>query len=202
VRTTRDAALHQPPRHQRLACEIVCRRFADAIQLLRRLGLLAGVDRLWRRRLHPVRQLVGVNAGGELGIERVLRRVLLVQLVQQPQPSPLLVVGPRHRRLEVDDRAAGIPDRHPVVGRRHVAVAPVRRPVDRTAAMIGEDDETGQVLVLAAEAVSDPAADARVPGEDAAGVHLEDGRAVRRAERVHRADERDVRVKAAFFMRP
>ena len=120
------------------------------------------------------------------------RRVLLVQLVQQPQPSPLLLRRAVHRRLQIDDRLAGVAERRALIGRRHVAVAPVRRAVDRPAAVIGEDDEPGQVLVLAAEAVGDPAADARMPGEDAAGVHLEQRRAVRRAQRVHRADQRDV----------
>ncbi len=118
--------------------------------------------------------------------------MLLVELVQQPEPAPLGVVGALLRRLEIDDRAAGVADLHALVRGRHVAVAPVRRAVDRPAAMIREDDEAGQVLVLAPQPVGNPAADARMAGEDAAGVHLEQRWAVRGAERMHRADERDV----------
>jgi hypothetical protein len=58
--------------------------------------------------------------------------------------------------------------------------------------MIREDDETREIFVFGAEPVGHPAADAGMSGQDGAGVHLEQRRTVRGAQRVHRANQRDV----------
>ena len=75
--------------------------------------LLADVDRVGRVRLHPERELVGVDARRQLGVAGILRRVPLVQLVQQPQPPALLLGGALDRRLQVDDRRAGVAELAP-----------------------------------------------------------------------------------------
>ena len=76
--------------------------------------------------------------------------------------------------------------------RRHVAAGPVLRPADRPAGLVEHDDEAGQVLVLAAEAVRHPRPQRRVPGQQPAGVHHEQGRAVDGRLGVHAVHERDV----------
>ena len=48
------------------------RLFADAIQPAGRVGLLADVDGVRGVRLHPERQLLGVDAGGQLGVVRIV----------------------------------------------------------------------------------------------------------------------------------
>src|SRR5688572_17173768 len=100
----------------------------------------------------------------------------LVQLVQQAQPLALFLGGAFDRRLQIHDRIAGIAELRALIGSRHVAVAPVRRAVDRAAAMVGEDDEPWKVLVLAAKSVGYPTADAGMTGQDGARVHLKQRR--------------------------
>src|SRR5262249_60002794 len=91
--------------------------------------------------------------------------------------------------MQVDNRVAAVAERRSLISRGHIAGAPVRRAVDRPAAIVGEDYEARQILVLAAQTVSDPTADAGMAGEDAASAHLKDRRAVRRALGVHRTDQ-------------
>ena len=102
--------------------------------------------------------------------------------------SRLMPLGP----VEVEDRRAlGAEDRALVLG-RHVAARPVLGAADRPAARVEHDDEAGQVLVHAAQAVVDPRAEARAAGEDLARVHLQHRRAVDRRVGGHRVQEGDV----------
>ena len=55
--------------------------------------------------------------------------------------------------------------------------------------MIGEDHVSREVLVLRPEAVREPAANARVPCQDRAGVHLVQRRTVVIRQAVHRSDD-------------
>ena len=118
--------------------------------------------------------------------------MLLVQLVQQIQPATLAFRRDVFRRLQVDNRIARGAKRCALIRRRHESIAPVRSAADRAAAPIREDNERGQVLILSAEAVCDPAAHARIPGLNEASIHLKQGRTMIVADRIHRADQRDV----------
>ena len=58
------------------------------------------------------------------------------------------------------------------------AIAPVSDATGRESATVRQDDEGGQVFVFAAQAVTDPGADAGEALGDEAGGHLEEGGAV------------------------
>ena len=85
-------------------------------------------------------------------------------------------------RLVVDVRA--------LVDGRQEAVAPQLRADDRLAG--AEHDEAGQVLVLGAQAVGQPRAQARPDRLHVAGVHQQQGALVGGAVGVHRADDAEV----------
>ena len=57
-----DAALHQPPRQQAVGAELRRDLVIHAVEFARGLRFLGEVHRFGRRRLHPVRQFVGVAA--------------------------------------------------------------------------------------------------------------------------------------------
>ena len=116
--------------------------------------------------------------------------VLLAQPIEQAALGR--AVGARRAR---PGRGCGTslgPEDRALVGGRHVAARPVLGPADRPAGLVEHDHEAGQVLVLAAQAVGDPRAEAGVAAEDPAGVHHQHRRAVDRRLGVHRVDERDV----------
>src|SRR3954447_22035973 len=71
------AALHEAPRQQTLATEIVGRLLADPIQLLCRFRFIAEIDRVWRFALHAERELVGCDAPFQLRAVRVTVEVTL-----------------------------------------------------------------------------------------------------------------------------
>jgi photosystem II stability/assembly factor-like uncharacterized protein len=99
----------------------------DAVQCSRGCRLLVDVDRIHRRRLHPIRQFVTVDAGRKLGVQRVLLEVLFVELVQQLQPRRLFFRCAVGGRLEVHNRRTTRPELRALVCRRHIAVAPIGR---------------------------------------------------------------------------
>ena len=150
------AVLHEPARHQALPAE----RFGDLVvqpvQLFGRLRLVVDVDRLRRAALHPVRQLVGRNPRGQLGVAGVLLHVELVQFPQQIEARALRLRRHAGDRLEIDDRIPRRAERRPLERRGHVPRAPVGRPADGAAAMVVDDDERGQAGALGPEAVRDP----------------------------------------------
>lgn len=95
-------------------------------------------------------------------------------------------------RGEVEQGRASAAEERALVGGGHVAAAPVRRAADGAAARIGHHDEAGEVVVLRAEAVVQPRAEAGFANENAAGVHLQTAGRVRRSVAEHRADHTDV----------
>src|SRR5262245_11798473 len=118
--------------------------------------------------------------------------MLLVQLSKKLEPFLLLFRSSSLRRVQIDYRITAVTKRSALVRGRHITVAPVRRAVDRTPAIIREDDESRQILVFGSETVGHPASDARMSRENTSSVHLEERRSVRRAQRVHRANQRKV----------
>src|SRR5690349_5162693 len=53
-----------------------------------------------------------------------------------------------------------------------ITAAPSWRATFESATGVGQDDERGQILVLTSQTVRYPAADARMPHQNTAGVHL------------------------------
>ena len=83
-------------------------------------------------------------------------------------------------------------ERRPLKRGRQESGAPVVRTILRHAARIGNRDERGQVLVLAAERIADPRAEAGKTIEHEAGREEVFGRAVRVGLAGERMDERNV----------
>src|SRR5438309_419163 len=68
-----DAALDEAARQQTVGAEFLRLRLVDPVQLPRRVRLLGEIDRLRRGRLHPVRELVGLQPRIELAVAAVRR---------------------------------------------------------------------------------------------------------------------------------
>ena len=136
------------------------------------LPIPADVQRLGRAPLHPIRELVGRDACGQIGVARILLHVELVQLREQIQPGPLLLRADLGRRLQVDDRIAGRAEERPLVGRGDKARAPVVDAAERAAAPILNHHVRRQARVLRTKPVGDPRTDAREPHADLSGLHF------------------------------
>ena len=99
-------------------------------------------------------------------LSRAVRQVLLVLLPQAIEQSALAARGHAGRQGEVVDRrlvgrAGRRPDTRPACSRCDQFFGPLIGPP----VVVEHDDEAGQVLVLAAEAVGHPRAQARVAAE-------------------------------------
>ncbi len=157
-----------------------------------RFGLLAEVEDVESLKLHAVggfhgldaafEEIVGTKAGAELAVEG-LDGVELAALGGGVEP---LV-------LQVGDHLLGL-DFGVGEGRALVFGGEEAAAEERTAAGAAgaEGDESGEVLILRAEAVGEPGAEAGAGGEDGAGVDEAAGGGVGGVERVHRADDADV----------
>ena len=165
------ALLDQPHRHQAAA-----RRAARAVQLERRLALLADVEDLRRFGLHPVGGLHRLDRRLELRVvDRSRSSCSRLSCLEQIELAPLLGqrelvvvdVGDQLLRIEVlaDDLGLGllldlVGDEGALMHGRQEGAVPQRR-ADRRRHVGTEDDEAGQVLVVGAEAVGQPRAERR-----------------------------------------
>ena len=186
-----DPAFDQPAGEQAVAAEGGGDRVrvVGGVERVGRAGLAREVADLRGAELHPGGQLVGGDPRRELGVAGVAPQVVVVQ---QRGGSR----GPRGRRarrqaggaVEVGDRAVGV-ERGPLADGRQEPARPVRRPLLRAAARVGDRDERGQVLVRRPERVRRPGAEAgeALGGEPRAHEHL--ARPVRVRLRRHRVDE-------------
>ena len=186
------AVLDQPARHQALPAERLGDLVVEAVQLFRGVRLAADVHGARRAALHPVGQLVGRDARGQLAVAGKLLHVQLVQLRQRIEPHALILRRHARRRLEIDDRIARGAEQRALIRGGHEAGAPVVRPAERSAASVGHHDERRQAGRDRAQAVGDPRADARKPEVDLAGLHLVGALDVVVGSSVDRAQERDL----------
>ena len=119
--------------------------------------------------------------------------MLLVHLLQQVELTPLdaarhvAVVDVLNELFRIGVRVIDV---RALVDAGQKAVAPQLRADDRLTGT--EDDVTGQVLVLGAEAVGQPRAEARPRRLRLAGVHHQERRLVVGRVGVHRADDANV----------
>ena len=186
-----DAALHQPPRQQALAPELLRALVVQAVQCFGLFRLLADVHDFGRVRLHPVAPV----RRRRYALPGRCRRDWRADAPRSVCPAGpgwrAALPGIRPARGEVENRRAGCAEHGSLIGGGHEAARPVRRAADRPAPVVGHHDEAGQVLVLAAQSIRDPRADGRMALQDRAGVHLEQrGRVVVAVavERAHKAD--------------
>ena len=165
------AALDQPPGDQALPAERATGRSASVWSV--GLGSLtpyissvsaSSCDRSstsGARDLQLERQLVAGDAGRQLGVAGARGQVLGVERVERVDLVALHLAG-RGRRRRTRSRIGSpwMRKMRALVGGRHEAARPVRRPADRPAAGVEHHHVAGQVLVLAAQAVAQPGADA------------------------------------------
>ena len=152
------------------------------------------VERIGRLHLHPVRQLERLDACLELSvllpaicvpaIER-LNEIELPALCRERQPTIFYMLDEF-----IDRRVLGV-DMRALVNAGEKTGLPVLRFLNRVTAGT-HDDETRQILVLAAEPVRDPRAHAWSDEPRLATVHQHERRLVVGHVGVHRADHRDV----------
>ena len=120
--------------------------------------------------------------------------MLGVQLAEQTQ-LPLLHLSGRVRAADILDELVDLRvlrvDERPLIHAGQEAVLPVLRVLDGVAAGTHRD-EAGQVLVLRAEAVEQPRAEAGPRLHGVAAVHQHERRLVVGHLRIHRAHHRDV----------
>ncbi len=158
--TSRRASRHCRPNDARHVA-------VEAVELERLFGFLGQVDRLGRRALHLVGQLVAGDARRErLSCRRSGRsaRCCTAAACRAGRAAPRRDMpsgGARSRIGSPTDRSSV-----PCEVGRHVAARPVLGAADRPAAGVEHHDEAGQVLVHAAQAVVHPRAQARAAAED------------------------------------
>ena len=140
--------------------------------------------------LHPRGQFVAGDARREFAVAGMLCEMPLIHLLQERAGGPIRR-GRDADRHEVPHGFLGTERRRLERGRQESG-APVVRAILRHAARIGDGDEGGQILVLAAERVGDPRAEAGKTVQHEAGREKVLGGAVRVGLAGERMDERDV----------
>src|SRR5204863_10078445 len=110
-------------------------------------------DRLWRGRLHAVREFVAGDARLQLAVAAALLTMPAVQVVQELELARLLLSADVLGGCQVANRLGAGFQRYPLINRRHEASTPVARPVDCLARIVFQHDESWQVVVLRAQAV-------------------------------------------------
>ena len=166
------AAFHQPPGQQALTAVIrsCLVRVVQCVELAGRLGLASDVAEFGNLGLHPERRFVVPYRCLDVGVTAELLEEGPVHFVHEIEPVPLR--GPGLQGLDVLDgvRFVAAQDGTLNVGRQ-VAVAVETDAAMRDAGLSAlQDDESGEVLVLRAEAVVHPGAGRRMPDQRKPGV--------------------------------
>ena len=153
------------------------------VQLPRVVRFAGQVDRLGRGGLHAKGHLVRFDPRRQVGVAPLLLLVLTIELLQEVELPPLLLAGGELALQETElgilgqrVRVTRLSQRDALVDRRQEGVAKV---VDAPMQAGGTDrDKVGQVLVLTAQAVTDPGPHARPQLRIAAGEQFHAGAAV------------------------
>ena len=116
-----DAALDQPARQQALLAEGSGHRVVQPVEPPGVLGLGREVDGLRRLGLHPVGQLVVLDAGEQVGLAGMLLGMLVVQPRREVEHPALAVLAHIRGPVQVEDRrrpasGSSCPDR--LLGRK------------------------------------------------------------------------------------
>ena len=176
-----DAALDEPPGDEALAAErggaerewVSSFLLEEPVGGKRRRALVGEIQQLRAARLELEAEFVGGHPGFEIagrgagiGVDPVEGGEGVDAVSLHP---------PRHPggRIEGRDRLAGRAEHRPLKGGRHVSSRPVSGAGDRPAARIEHDDEAGEIVVFAPQAVGEPASQRRMPLENPPGVHLQ-----------------------------
>ena len=159
---------------------------AHAITLEGGLGFGSHIEQLGREGLHAKAEFQIADDRFELGIVRALRGVVAVERLNEIELTPLVRWG---KMLAADVRNGGLGKILAIDadGRAFVNGRQKRRRID---GRLGgaQADHAGQILILRAEAVSDPGAHARATAEPFACVQLQEGLRMVAGVRVHAVD--------------
>ena len=133
-------------------------------------AFLTEVDELRGARLHAARHLVGGDAGGDLGVAG-LDGAREVEVADGVDGLALAAGRDAGGISQVKDWLAAAAQGHALKRRGQKTAAPVHAAAAGTARTRLQDDEAGEVLRLATEAVGDPGAHARAAELAGARVH-------------------------------
>ena len=168
-----DAAFDQTAGEQAFAAEIVCDGFANAVEFFGGVGLFGDVNGIGRGALHAPGEFVGGDAGVQGGIVRAGTFLNTVDFVDEIERFPLDGGGDAVGILQVENGAfAAAEDGALVDGGEETGSVGGRAGFGGA---IGHDHERRQVLILCAEAVGYPGAEAGAAGELEAGGAQVDG---------------------------
>src|SRR5262245_27569568 len=177
------AAFEQAPRYERLPPV-----YRFAVHLSNMFRLFAYVERVGRFGLHAERKFVRLNLRFD---QRVFLSLFLVALVQGGEQIKLfaLLLARGGIVLDVLNQALdfglfGV-NVSALIDRRQKTGRPVLRAADRVAVRT-EHDESRQVLIFRAQAISQPRAKARTDLPQIAAIHHQQRRLVIRQIRAHR----------------
>ena len=155
-----DSALDQTARHQELLAERLGGCVVQAVEFTRGVGFFGNIHCFRSAALHAIGELIGRDASGQLGAAGVERGVLFVELGQMIEACALTFGSDSGGRTQIEYRVAAGAKHSALIGCRQEAVVPVGDAGVGSAAMVIDDDEGGQVLILGAKTVGDPRADA------------------------------------------
>jgi hypothetical protein len=150
---------------------------------------VSAVSRLVNGELHPRGQLVAADAAFQRVVAGALGQVPAIELRQRREAGRLRGFVELAGRDEIAHRRAAGLQRYALMPRRQKAARPVRRAARGQRTAVGQHDERGQVVDLAAQSVRHPRAGGRKTQRAKAAVGLVRGRRVVAGARPHRADD-------------
>ncbi len=132
----------------------------QAVEFLRRLGFFGDIHHFRRVPLHPKGEFVSGDPRAEFGILFTRMKAGAIQFVDKINGGALLLRADAIRRFEMKNRRLAAPQQCPLIGRRQITVAPRRGSPFHPPSRIRHHDKSRHVLVLGAEPVSGPGAQA------------------------------------------
>src|SRR5262245_6185266 len=168
-----DTFFNQPASEQALFAEWRGDRLVQPIQTFCLFALTGNVNCIGRTHLHAIRHLIRSDPGRQFGAARMFIGMGLVHPNQLINTFPFLFTRDvLCRWRQIENRIAGGTKDRTLIGCRQESGAPIGRARKRPTARIIDHHEGRQVLVLAAQSISHPRADAWKSHEYRPGVPL------------------------------
>ncbi len=149
-----DAALHEAAGQQALAAKVVSGGFADAVERAGGVRLFGNIDGVRGFGLHAEGEFVGGDAGVEGGVVFAFGEVALVHAGDEIEGFSLRSRADAFWRVQMQNGILATAEHGALVDGGEVARAVGAGPGFHCA--IAHDDEGGQILIFAAEAIGGP----------------------------------------------
>ena len=166
-----DTFLDQATSQQATPAEVSCQRVVHAVHILCLLSFLAQVEDLGNLHLHAECQLIVLDPCFQFVVIGMLCCVFLIQLSQQIEIAPLSIPSDACRREQVENWRSSRSQSGPLEVRRQEAVGPVGSAALRVSDL-GQNDESGQVLILGTKSIRDPGTNRRITTKPVARIHV------------------------------